>query len=168
MAVYSLLNSHLPSPERVVGEPVGVDEIEGGKSVGEDGAREVGGAGGEANEASVGDEVGTAENGEGGEAVGAAVGETVGAAVGDADPAINAINNTITNLEAIVVVEASVISERDSESVIPQGDLDKGSICLLKLVWLLNCLFFSLLTMSYKTSITLMNLNVDISTSTES
>ncbi|KAI3791020.1 hypothetical protein L2E82_04550 [Cichorium intybus] len=58
-----MLMLHFPSPSlpvfdgaREVGGADEIDEIEGGKAVGEDGAREVGGSGGEANGASVGEE----------------------------------------------------------------------------------------------------------------
>ncbi|KAI3768546.1 hypothetical protein L2E82_19330 [Cichorium intybus] len=58
-----MLMLHFPSPSlpvsdgaREVGGADEIDEIEGGKAVGEDGVREVGGAGGEANGASVGEE----------------------------------------------------------------------------------------------------------------
>lgn len=91
-------------------------EPAGGRTVGEDGAKDIGGAGGEAGGDSVGEEVGTAETGDGGEAIGDAEGETVGATVGDwakADPTINAINvTTITREHAIAIVDLLVCCNR--------------------------------------------------------
>ncbi|KAD6119537.1 hypothetical protein E3N88_10808 [Mikania micrantha] len=71
-----------------VGEPVGVEAIDGGDVPGAPvGVPGVGGAGGDESGASLGGDVGTAgggaTTGDGGEAVGVADGETVGAAVGD-------------------------------------------------------------------------------------